>query len=72
MPALSSSSTEEDMYRLLRTTAELTWGAPRAAELDHAIRAASRNLKTLFSVPLTPRDGEPDYHDNAANVSDRS
>lgn len=67
MPVLSSASSEEDIYRLLKTTSEFTWGAARTAELDQAIRSASRNLKVLFSVTLAPRDGEPDYYDNAAD-----
>lgn len=66
MFTLSSSSSEEDMYLLLKTTAEVTLGGGRAAELDTAIRAASHNLKILFSVPLTLRDGEPDYYDSTS------
>ncbi|CAH1649285.1 MULTISPECIES: hypothetical protein [unclassified Chelatococcus] len=73
MPTLSSSSTEDDIYVLLRRTAELTWGDMRAAELDAAIRAASHNVKVLFSVPLGLRDSEPDYYDNASeDGGDRS
>lgn len=64
MPSLSSASTEEEAFDLLMATAVATWGAARAAELEPQIRTASRNLKTLFSIPLTPRDGEPDYYDN--------
>jgi len=64
MPALSSSSSEDDTFNLLMVSAVATWGAARANELEPQIRTASRHLRTLFAVPLTPRDGEPDYYDN--------
>jgi hypothetical protein len=71
MPALSSSSSEEETFNLLMTTAVATWGTARAAELEPQIRTASRHLRTLFAVALTPRDGEPDYYDNGWPVRSR-
>jgi hypothetical protein len=67
MPALNSSLSDDDAYRLLKTTCVEMWGEGRTQELDGALRTAGRNLSTLFSVTLGYRDVEPDYYDNATD-----
>jgi hypothetical protein len=65
MKSISSLSTPQEIKAMLRVAAVTVWGEVRANELSAQIKSASLHIYVLFQVPLSPRDGEPDYVDNA-------
>lgn len=61
MPPLNSQTGEDEIFRLLDLNARLLWGEARADELADGLRGASRHIRLLFSMPLSPTDEMPDF-----------